>query len=250
MMNVYTLYFLFIGILLATVSVVFISLLFFAAPYGRHTKKGFGLMMPARLSWVLMELPAVLCFLYFFLMTPNCGVAYIFLIMWEMHYINRTFIFPFLLKHPKPIPVLIPMMGAAFNFMNAYVNGFSVTQLNSYDIAWLYDPRFVIGMILFISGFLINLQSDRILRHLRKPNESEYKIPQGGLFQWVTCPNYLGEIIEWLGWAVATWTLAGLLFAIWTIANLLPRALSHHRWYLEKFSDYPKNRRALFFWII
>lgn len=247
MINMHTFYFLFVSILSLTVIFVFISLFFFTAPYGRHAKKGIGPLVPARLGWVLMELPAVLCFFYFFL-NAKCGVvAYLFLTLWQMHYINRTFIFPFLLKHPKPMPILIPIMGATFNFMNAYINGYSVTLLHSYQLSWLYDPRFIIGSILFASGFLINLQSDQILRHLRKPNETEYKIPQGGLFRWITCPNYFGEIIEWLGWAIATWSLAGLLFAIWTIANLLPRALSHHRWYLEKFPDYPKNRRALFF---
>ena len=248
-MNLYTLYLLFISFLSVTVFLVFISLLFIAAPYGRHAKKGFGPVIPARLSWVLMELPAVICFFYFFFAYSTSGVALIFLVMWEMHYINRTFIFPFLLKHPKPTPLLIPIMGAVFNFMNAYVNGYSVTLLHAYDLAWLYDPRFIIGVLLFVSGFLINLQSDRILRHLRKADDDTYKIPQGGLFRWVTCPNYLGEMMEWAGWAIATWSLAGCIFALWTMANLLPRALSHHRWYLEKFPDYPKNRRAIFFWI-
>ena len=32
---------------------------------------------------------------------------------------------------------------------------------------------------------------------------------------------------------------------VWVIANLFPRALSHHKWYKEKFSDYPKNRKAI-----
>jgi hypothetical protein len=55
----------------------------------------------------------------------------------------------------------------------------------------------------------------------------------------------MGEIIEWCGWALATWTFAGAAFAFFTIANLLPRALSHHRWYREKFPDYPRERKAI-----
>ena len=41
------------------------------------------------------------------------------------------------------------------------------------------------------------------------------------------------------------WTWAGAAFAFFTTANLLPRALAHHRWYHEKFPDYPRERKAI-----
>jgi len=65
------------------------------------------------------------------------------------------------------------------------------------------------------------------------------------MYRYVSCPNYLGEILEWAAWAVLTWSLVGLVFAIWTGANLIPRALAHHKWYQEKFPDYPKDRKAI-----
>ena len=65
------------------------------------------------------------------------------------------------------------------------------------------------------------------------------------MYRWISCPNYFGEIIEWIGWAIATWSLAGLAFALWTAANLVPRAYSHHQWYRESFTDYPPERKAL-----
>jgi protein-S-isoprenylcysteine O-methyltransferase Ste14 len=65
------------------------------------------------------------------------------------------------------------------------------------------------------------------------------------MYRWVSCPNYLGEIIEWLGWAIATWSLPGLAFAVWVAANLIPRARAHHAWYQEHFSEYPPGRKAL-----
>ena len=89
------------------------------------------------------------------------------------------------------------------------------------------------------------MHSDNILLRLRKPGGSGYSIPRGGAFRYVSCPNYLGELLEWAGWALATWSLAGLAFFAYAVANLLPRALSHHRWYREKFEDYPAKRRAL-----
>jgi 3-oxo-5-alpha-steroid 4-dehydrogenase 1 len=103
------------------------------------------------------------------------------------------------------------------------------SDLGSYPHAWLTDPRFLAGTVLFLAGLLLNISSDRALRALRR-RESGYRVPRGSAFEWVSCPNYLGEVIEWVGWAMATWSLAGVAFAVYTVANLAPRALTHHRW--------------------
>ncbi|MGB0641280.1 MAG: 3-oxo-5-alpha-steroid 4-dehydrogenase, partial [Myxococcota bacterium] len=65
------------------------------------------------------------------------------------------------------------------------------------------------------------------------------------LYRYVSCPNYLGEMVQWIGWAIAMNSLAGVSFAVWTVANLLPRALTHHRWYRDKFAEYPAERKAV-----
>ena len=77
-----------------------------------------------------------------------------------------------------------------------------------------------------------------------------YSIPIGGLYKLVSCPNYLGETIEWTGYAITTNSLAGFAFAFYTFANLAPRAQHHHKWYKERFADYPANRKAYipYFW--
>lgn len=144
------------------------------------------------------------------------------------------------------MPLAVVGMALAFNLVNAGINGCYLFFLSGgYPTGWLLDARFLIGAALFIAGFAINRQSDIALLNLRAPGHSGYAIPYGGLYRWVSCPNYLGEIIEWVGWAIATWSLPGLAFAAWTIANLAPRARAHHRWYRERFPDYPSDRRAL-----
>ena len=55
----------------------------------------------------------------------------------------------------------------------------------------------------------------------------------------------MGEIIEWSGFALMCWNLPALSFAVWTAANLIPRALSHHAWYRRTFPDYPPGRKAV-----
>jgi 3-oxo-5-alpha-steroid 4-dehydrogenase 1 len=92
---------------------------------------------------------------------------------------------------------------------------------------------------------LLNRQSDNVLRLLKAKTPNGYGVPQGGLYRWVSCPNYLGEIMIWTGWAIATWSLPGLVFAFWTAANLIPRAHAHHVWYKQRFTDYPSRRKAL-----
>ncbi len=101
----------------------------------------------------------------------------------------------------------------------------------------------MLGALLFVAGAVINVTADNTLLRLRR--QGGYRVPRGGLFERVSCPNYLGEMLEWCGWALATWSLAGLAFALYTMANLAPRARAHHRWYHAKFPDHPPRRRAL-----
>ncbi len=147
------------------------------------------------------------------------------------------------------MPLVIVLNAILFNLMNAGLNGYYLAELvpsEDYLTDWFYTPHFIIGSILFIAGMAINWKADAILINLRKPGETGYKIPKGYLFDYISSPNLFGEIIEWCGFALMAWNLPALTFAVWTFANLVPRAKNHHDWYLNKFSDYPKERKAVF----
>lgn len=226
----------------------FLLLLKVDAPYGRHTRPGWGPTMPARLGWIVMESPAVLLFIAIYLRGENASglVPLALLMLWQVHYVHRAFVYPLRRRdRGKRMPVVVAIMAIVFNCANAYINARWISHFGDYADAWLRSPAFIAGVSLFIAGFAINQHADHELRGLRRPGESGYRIPQGGLYRWVSCPNYLGELIEWIGWAIATWSLAGLAFATFTAANLVPRALAHHRWYRDEFDDYPPGRRAL-----
>jgi 3-oxo-5-alpha-steroid 4-dehydrogenase 1 len=225
----------------------FVGLRFITAPYGRHGRAGWGPTVPARIGWLVMESPAALGFAAFFLTGAHRDelVPLLFLAMWLGHYGYRAFGYPFVMRSRARFPVSVMLMAITFNLLNAWINARWVSEVGSYPDRWLADPRFLAGVALFGGGLAVNLAADRTLRGLRGPGESGYRIPHGGAYRWVSCPNYLGEIAEWFGWALATWSPAGLAFAVYTTANLAPRALDHHGWYREHFPDYPPGRRAL-----
>ena len=145
----------------------------------------------------------------------------------------------------------IILMGIWFNVVNGFILGYFLGNFGDiYTINWLWSIPFIVGIILFVAGMVINMKSDNILIKIRKGSDKAYKIPQGGLFKYLSCPNHFGEIIEWVGFAIMTWNIAGASFAIWTITNLTPRAIDHHKWYKEKFPDYPSERKAIIPFII
>ncbi len=233
-------------VVLVTAAVVFPVLFFITAPYGRHARPGFGPMVPAKLGWVVMESPSLFLFVALWLRNPQFGSPLVTAlgVLWVIHYSQRTFVFSLLMRDEnRQQPLMTVVMAIVFNLLNTSGNALGLTDRP-------FDLPFVVGVSLFVVGFAINLHSDHVLRTLRKPGETGYKIPYGGLYGWISAPNYFGEIIEWTGFAIAAQTLAGWAFVVFTLANLAPRALANHRWYREKFADYPPERRALvpFLW--
>lgn len=226
----------------------FLGVSFIVAPYGRHQRAGWGPSIPARLGWVVMESPSVFALLAFHISgdAPFQPAAIVLLCLWLLHYVHRTFVFPFRIRADgKTMPAVIAAMAIGFNCLNSFVNGRGLAEAGRYPAEWLTDPRFLVGATLFLVGFGINTWADAVLRKLRAPKEQGYSIPRGGLYELISCPNYFGELIEWTGFAIAAWSLPALGFAIYTAANLVPRAKSNHEWYLKTFADYPKARRAL-----
>ncbi len=227
---------------------VFALLLVIDAPYGRFVSDAWGPTLPARLGWVLMEAAAPVAMAITFLSGEHAGegIPLLFFALFQIHYLNRAVVQPLRTRgSDRRTTLFIVVCALIFNSVNGVLIGLALGHVRQYEASWLTDPRFIVGMALFFTGAAINLHSDSVLRHLRAPGESGYRIPNGGFYQWVSCPNYLGEIVEWLGFALATWSPAGLAFACFTIANLAPRAIANHRWYHERFENYPKDRRAL-----
>ena len=223
--------------------------LFVAPPYGRHNHNSWGPQINSKIAWIAMELVALLSFVISFLM--GVGFTPVTLIisgLFTLHYIHRSIIYPLLTRSgAKTMPLLIMFFAVIFNSINGYINGdYLGAHPEAYPVEYFTDVKFVVGLTVFILGAFINLTSDYYLISLRKIGDPNmYKLPTGKLFKWISCPNLFGEMLEWTGFAILAWNLPALAFAAWTVSNLIPRALHHHKWYKEKFPDYPTNRKAV-----
>ena len=237
-----------VGAEFALAAITFVALLLVTAPYGRSIRPGWGPVISSRVGWIVMETPPVLAFVAFYVMGQHRAetTPLVLLGLWQLHYIHRAYIYPVRMRlGRKKMPVLVAALAIVFNVLNAYVNATWIARYGEYPASWLATPQFVLGLLVFLTGGAINFHSDEVLRTLRKPGETGYKIPNRGLHRWVAAPNYFGEILEWTGWAIMLWSPAGWAFAVYTIANLAPRAWSHRRWYRQTFADYPAQRKAL-----
>ncbi len=229
-------------IMIALAVVVFVALRFITPGYGMFYSSKWGPTFGNRLGWVMMEAPSFICMALLWAFSDRSGESALIVMasLFLLHYFQRSFIFPFLIKGKNRMPLCIILMGCMFNVINAYLIGgwlFYVSPVNSYPVSWLANPKFIIGVVIFFIGMGINLQSDHIIRHLRKPGDRRHYIPKGGMFRYVTSANYLGEFTEWVGYAVLTWSLPGVIFALWTFSNLAPRARALYCRYEEEFGE-------------
>ncbi|MEQ1904541.1 MAG: DUF1295 domain-containing protein [Pirellulaceae bacterium] len=226
---------------------VFIWLFFITAPYGRFVRSGWGPMLDGSLNWLLMELPALLVFDAIFIWAGQLTtVSWVYFGFWNLHYGYRGLIYPWLIQRSQRVPLTITMSGASFNVINAGLQSLWLFVFApARQVNWLLQPAFIVGAGLFLVGFLVHVHADHRLRQLRKELGPGYHIPTGGLFGWISCPNYFGEFVEWMGWALLTWSWSGVSFTIWTAANLFPRAIAIHRWYQERIAGYPRKRKAI-----
>lgn len=232
--------------MLAMAVVVFIALRYVTAGYGMMYTRRWGPTVGNRPGWILMEAPSFIAMLLLWLLSPRRAeeAPAVMALLFLFHYFQRSFIFPMLIKGKSRMPLAIILMGVTFNLINAYMLGgwiFYVSPADTYPASWLASWQFILGVSIFFIGMGINLHSDYIIRHLRRPGDTAHYIPRGGMFRYVTSANYFGEFVEWCGYAVLTWSLGGVAFAVWTFANLAPRARSLHARYISEFGDEYRN---------
>lgn len=226
--------------------VTFLSTMFMPAPYGKHATDGYrALVLGPRTAWVLQELPTLVALTWNLATYAESWNAVS--LLYATHYVHRTLIYPFwTLTTTNNVPVLVPFLANLYCSFNGHLQ--TLPTRNADDMTlWRAPFVFGLGVACFAGGMAINIWHDRHLASLRRTGAAgpgHYVIPRGGLFALVSSPNLMGEMVEWAGFSIAAWGVscdAGYVaasFAVYTVANLLPRALATHRWYLAKFPEY------------
>ena len=237
-----TVYYSIVGAMFALAVVVFFALQRITAGYGMMYNRRWGPTIGNRIGWILMEAPSFAAMLVLWLLSPRAAhpALIVMATLFEIHYFQRSFIFPFLIRGKSRMPIAIIAMGITFNVINSYMIGgwlFYVSPEDAYPVSWLASPLFILGTVIFFVGMAINLWSDHIIRNLRKPGDTRHYIPRGGMYRYVTSANYFGELTEWVGYAILTWCIGALAFVVWTFANLAPRSRSIHGRYISEFGD-------------
>ena len=205
--------------------------------------------MPAKLSWFYMEVPS---FLVSSAAIHHLGIIgdynkILLLLPFWLHYLNRSIIYPLRINQGRPFPLLSSSSAFLFTFGNGLMQSHAIISSEQPQLSL----STLFGLLVFITGMVINIQSDAILRSLRTGSSSEYRIPRGGLFCLVSCPHYSGEILEWLGYCAFVQGQASLWFFAFSLVFLGSRALATHAWYREKFrEEYPATRRAFIPYIL
>ncbi|CAG7719998.1 unnamed protein product [Allacma fusca] len=232
---------------------VFVGLytFFFPAPYGRYTTSWVGPCLPAKLAWLVQEIPVCIAIALLRFVTPSKLISnpgnFIPVTLVVAHYVNRAIIYPLKLNsNAKPVPLLTILSAFLFCSYNGIFQGHHLLNVGMVEGL----PFVVAGSLIFVLGMAVNIHHDDLLRDLRKSSEKgskqEYKIPHGGLFDYISGANYFGEILEWWGLALVTRQNPQIIFAVFTSIFLGLRAIRHHAWYKEKFGEkYPSSRTAV-----
>ncbi len=229
--------------------VVFVALYFVRAGYGMFRTASWGPSLPNKIGWVLME---GCVFMVLMLLWAQGGAIkvlpqYLFFLLFELHYLQRAFIFPLLMRGRSRMPVAIMLMGVVFNVLNGVMQagGWFWFPNPDYQMgaAYLAQPHAVAGLVIFFAGMGINLHSDHVIRHLRQPGDTRHYLPARGLYRYVTSANYFGELVEWTGFAILTASPAAWVFVWWTAANLVPRANAIYHKYVDEFGAKAVGRR-------
>jgi 3-oxo-5-alpha-steroid 4-dehydrogenase 1 len=285
---------------IALAVITLLSVTVFHAPYGRYSADTMvPIVVNTRAAWILQEMPTLVAVLFHFARNgilqqpitleamcqdPQWIVdavvrgldstplpALFALSLFVCHYIHRTFIFPFRIQPRSPTPIHVMLLANLYCCFNGTLQASAwIRFTRGVDVGGVATPWLMgAGVAVFACGMLINIKSDYALIALRKASSGRrssgfgggYSIPRGFAFEYVSCPNFLGEGVEWLGYTITALGSAGLVnapglvamsFFLYTLSNTFPRGVKHHQWYLDTFKgEYASlHRKAVIPWVL
>ena len=244
----------FLGVMYVFALICFVSLYFVPAGYGKMASGKWGYQFNNKIAWLIMECPTVIVSVVFIFLSLHGNLdkeqyvsRLILLSFFMVHYVYRSFIFPFLLRGKSKMPITIVLMGFLFNTINASLICwwmFYGSMTSFYGYSYFKSAFFIVGTLLFMLGFIANIDSDAYIRSLRCKGDDKHYFPNRHLYKYVCSANYFSEIVEWFGFALLTQSPAAFLFLIWTCANLVPRSSAIYKKYKSEFPKEMENKKV------
>jgi steroid 5-alpha reductase family enzyme len=120
-----------------------------------------------------------------------------------------------------------------------------------------------VGILLFVIGFVLEIIADTQKSNFRKNNDNKDKFITTGLWKYSRHPNYLGEIILWIGVAIISYsslelnqlfTLVSPIFTYLLLVyvsgiNLLEKSGQKKWGSLNEYKEYKRKTPRLFWFI-
>jgi very-long-chain enoyl-CoA reductase len=100
-----------------------------------------------------------------------------------------------------------------------------------------------LGLVLYLFGEISNGAVHLHLATLRSAGGTERRIPSGYGFNLVTCPNYMFEVVSWLGIILTSRSWSVVVFIAFGIMQMAAWAKNKERAYRKEFGDKYKKKR-------
>lgn len=218
--------------------------------YSKFAKREQKWSLPSRLGMFIIYFPAVLAYplIYIFLNSPSSQWHTLCMALVIAHFAKRCLETLFLHKYSGVTnlgsTLLISSLYTLVSGLLGYIASTEITLklLNSSA----FQPQIIVGVVLWVVGTGINFYHHWILANLRKPGETGYVLPQKGLFRWIACPHYFGEIIGWFGYAILFHHVGAYVILLTMTAYLMGRSHNTVKWYRERMDNVPTNWKRLF----
>ena len=171
-------------------------------------------------------------------------------LMFTLHFVKREIETLFVHRFGNDtMPLMNIFKNSGYYWLFAFWIAY-ITLHPLYTMPSSYGRR-MFGVGLFIVCELLNLKSHMDLRNLRPAGTRIRRIPTGALFSLISCPNYLFEILSWVGFTLASQSVPSAVFTVVGAVQMTLWAIQKHKRYRREFNGqdghemYPRNRKIL-----
>lgn len=201
-------------------------------------------LLPDRTCFCVVNIVAIVVYCYFSLVIP-CYFTVPFVTFVGIHLYRGLFYAFKRNKHSSEWPINTFIFTLTQKIIFSILAGVATAL---YIEQQLFDFWIILESIAILIAFVIQIKIDFYLTGQRFVGPKGYRPLKGGLFDYVSCPNYLCELIIWICWGLILELNFGVISMwVWLIPTIYVRAVHRHRWLHRTFKgNLPKKQTPIF----